>query len=969
MYYFFYLHILTTHSHRDTMSLPVVTIVQEQASSIQSPGIFNLDSMNTENQSADIATTTTINTNYGGEATAQTTTQDDSSLFPSGLLMTTPDRRTVPRRPYTEPLHSSTPQQQPTVVHSFVPETPTATTVMGIDQLSSLVSSVPSPPRVGVIKLSISKESGGGGDFFDEWGEEDVVVDDDEVDDDVDTGGGANTNAAGENGEAVNAMNESPASVEYNKQQQQQPPASAKVMDESDEAAEQMRRESQKLAAQIMLQDQLEKESHVSVVKEEEEEAIVDKARGVEEKSAQEEQLPLEGPVQAVSNVIQERDVVSEQEQPSYEVMEVADAVDSWGDDDIDSPSDDEEGEEEVSQPEVVLMKKVSSNEVNGQHRELVVDVPADSVGEESVDAAVTTLVEVEGDQQQQCTPPQESALELQVAGADQEPSSLGNDTGDDPWGDDDIDLADSSSNVDDLNNTSEEITTGTPTDNDDAAENAIDPLDAQTPLVLADESELPPEESEEQDRVLDSQGATSAEDAELDADDPWGEDTLDIADSVEEADSNEQPTEDVVSHELPQPTPQNEMGNDPLWEEEQNQHHLTIQQTELDVNSGEDGVEDATLPDGDGPLEQPLPLDVASGEGETVAEQPVTKVNVPEPKVEEVDAISEKEPPALPIENKVSVQQSIDSQRNSAPLNNETISIAANETANGVNSAMSSFFEGAAAITSASPSLQAVFESRATNLFDTSKASFGWGFNDNNSAESSESSESGGAESAAQNEVRGKSTSEVENKLTQDQSGGNGDAFDSDNMDDLYNDDELDDMYDDDDDDDEKEEEKFSEKPTEDLPRVSCDGNVVENDATVDIPDTSISEEGDTTVRNGQSGNVPVEQFIQQFERMTQSHQLEMDELQRSHKMDVDRLENELRLEREKNKRANREEVASQDKYLAQMRDLEKTYNKTLKEKEDKLEEVMKRNEGMGLKMDSMKREVDGLLKIVDER
>eukprot|EP00970_Alexandrium_tamarense_P013472 scaffold3414_cov90-Alexandrium_tamarense.AAC.1 len=65
--------------------------------------------------------------------------------------------------------------------------------------------------------------------------------------------------------------------------------------------------------------------------------------------------------------------------------------------------------------------------------------------------------------------------------------------------------------------------------------------------------------------------------------------------------------------------------------------------------------------------------------------------------------------------------------------------------------------------------------------------------------------------------------------------------------MDDLYNDDELDDMYDDDDDD-EKEEEKFSEKPTEVLPRVSCDGNVVETDATVDIPDTSISEEGDTT-------------------------------------------------------------------------------------------------------------------------
>ena len=68
------------------------------------------------------------------------------------------------------------------------------------------------------------------------------------------------------------------------------------------------------------------------------------------------------------------------------------------------------------------------------------------------------------------------------------------------------------------------------------------------------------------------------------------------------------------------------------------------------------------------------------------------------------------------------------------------------------------------------------------------------------------------------------------------------------------------------------------------------------------------------------------------------------MAELHPSHKIVVERFENKLRLERTKKKRVNREEVASQDKYLAQMRD-PKSYNKIIKEKEDTLEEIMKRN------------------------
>jgi hypothetical protein len=70
-----------------------------------------------------------------------------------------------------------------------------------------------------------------------------------------------------------------------------------------------------------------------------------------------------------------------------------------------------------------------------------------------------------------------------------------------------------------------------------------------------------------------------------------------------------------------------------------------------------------------------------------------------------------------------------------------------------------------------------------------------------------------------------------------------------------------------------------------------------------------------------------------------------------------------------EKKKAKDREAVAAQDKLLSQMRNLEKTFAKTLEEKEEELEQVMQRNEGNKLKMDSMKREVDGLLRLVDER
>ena len=169
----------------------------------------------------------------------------------------------------------------------------------------------------------------------------------------------------------------------------------------------------------------------------------------------------------------------------------------------------------------------------------------------------------------------------------------------------------------------------------------------------------------------------------------------------------------------------------------------------------------------------------------------------------------------------------------------------------------------------------------------------------------------------------------------------------------DLYNDDALDDMYDDDSD----EEETETDTLNEDKP-------VLVSDTTQKVGESE-----------GRVGPEPVSQqvvdkFVGQLERMTESHQLEMDELHRTYKLELAKLQGELDDERTKRKNIKaRDAVAAHDKHLSAMRELEKTFNKTLQEKDEELEQVMQRNEGFTLKMDSMRREVDGLLKLVDER
>eukprot|EP00804_Cyclotella_cryptica_P019246 CCRYP_006146-RA/>CCRYP_006146-RA protein AED:0.18 eAED:0.18 QI:127/1/1/1/0.66/0.75/4/282/1677 len=272
--------------------------------------------------------------------------------------------------------------------------------------------------------------------------------------------------------------------------------------------------------------------------------------------------------------------------------------------------------------------------------------------------------------------------------------------------------------------------------------------------------------------------------------------------------------------------------------------------------------------------------------------------------------------------------------------------------------SAHSTLFDGASNITAATQTLQSVFESHASNLFDVSKSAnmFAWNFQN---ATTSNGGDSQGSEKSPPNAPDGHDSAKETLFQTNEMRTHRPvveDSTDSSVMDDLYNDDALDDMYDDDDDDDDEEE---------------ANGAQSKNDDPGSLDDAK-KMIGEGEVRSAPEA-VPqhvVEKFMKQLERMTESHQLEMEELQRSHKMEIDQLQNELEMERAEKKKAKaREAVAAQDKHLSQMRELEKSYNKILKEKEDELEQVMQRNEGITLKMDSMKREVDGLLRLVDER
>eukprot|EP00577_Skeletonema_sp_RCC1716_P004353 CAMPEP_0113426124 /NCGR_PEP_ID=MMETSP0013_2-20120614/30549_1 /TAXON_ID=2843 ORGANISM="Skeletonema costatum, Strain 1716" /NCGR_SAMPLE_ID=MMETSP0013_2 /ASSEMBLY_ACC=CAM_ASM_000158 /LENGTH=1399 /DNA_ID=CAMNT_0000314359 /DNA_START=42 /DNA_END=4241 /DNA_ORIENTATION=+ /assembly_acc=CAM_ASM_000158 len=277
-----------------------------------------------------------------------------------------------------------------------------------------------------------------------------------------------------------------------------------------------------------------------------------------------------------------------------------------------------------------------------------------------------------------------------------------------------------------------------------------------------------------------------------------------------------------------------------------------------------------------------------------------------------------------------------IDAQGSYRDNNSDVNVVQQKNTASSAEKPPDNTFFGAAAADLAS----SMFENQATNLFNEASKSasmFSWG-------KSSAEDDATPPASAATN---------VEAETEDEPNSEDG----------LYNDDDLDAMYDDDDDDDDDESDDSETHDETDSQKLGTVQNG-DNGETLGI---KLEMEGRMPSTSAQH---TVEDFVKQLERMSESHQLEMNEMQRSHQLEMEALQHELSLERDKKEKDKaRKEVASQDKFLSQMRELEKKFNTDLKEKDDELQKVMQRNEGMRLKMDSIKREVDGLIKLVDER
>lgn len=155
----------------------------------------------------------------------------------------------------------------------------------------------------------------------------------------------------------------------------------------------------------------------------------------------------------------------------------------------------------------------------------------------------------------------------------------------------------------------------------------------------------------------------------------------------------------------------------------------------------------------------------------------------------------------------------------------------------------------------------------------------------------------------------------------------------------------------------------------TESTTGLNCNaGEVIE-----DIPTQQQQQQQIVKTELDQLQNVPqhmLDRFMHQLERVTENHQLELDELQRTHIQEMQQLKIELQNERDTKKKSSaKDDVAAQDKFLKQMRDLEKKFAGTIKDQESELRDVKQRNGEMESTISSLNRDVSKLTKTIANR
>ena len=161
---------------------------------------------------------------------------------------------------------------------------------------------------------------------------------------------------------------------------------------------------------------------------------------------------------------------------------------------------------------------------------------------------------------------------------------------------------------------------------------------------------------------------------------------------------------------------------------------------------------------------------------------------------------------------------------------------------------------------------------------------------------------------------------------------------------------------------------EKSIDSITESTTGLNCNtGEVIEDISTQQQQQLVMKTELD------ELQNVPqhmLDRFMHQLERVTENHQLELDELQRTHILEMEQLKTELQNERDTKKKSSaKDDVAAQDKFLKQMRDLEKKFAGTIKDQESELRDVKQRNGEMESKINSLNRDVSKLTKTIADR
>jgi len=161
---------------------------------------------------------------------------------------------------------------------------------------------------------------------------------------------------------------------------------------------------------------------------------------------------------------------------------------------------------------------------------------------------------------------------------------------------------------------------------------------------------------------------------------------------------------------------------------------------------------------------------------------------------------------------------------------------------------------------------------------------------------------------------------------------------------------------------------EKSIDSITESTTGLNCNtGEVIEDISTQQQQQLVMKTELD------ELQNVPqhmLDRFMHQLQRVTENHQLELDELQRTHILEMEQLKTELQNERDTKKKSSaKDDVAAQDKFLKQMRDLEKKFAGTIKDQESELRDVKQRNGEMESKINSLNRDVSKLTKTIADR